>query len=101
MTIIELAKEVANDFNLTIKNNDFENFKEMRRIYDWGAKDIRNEIFYIANDILNAEYDYHVRKFGTWKGYRSVVVLDDCSVFDEKKELTYGQFKKMVFADVK
>lgn len=100
MTINELAKKIAEDFNESIRSNGFEDFKEMRRSYDWDAKDIRDEIQWTANDIINGEYDYHVRKFGTHLGFDGVVILDDCSVCHGREELTYGQFKKMIFANV-
>lgn len=92
MTIKELANIIADDFNEAVVLAECENFKEMRSLYDWDAKDIRGEI------------EYMVREHGDAYG---IVMMDDCSVIhlndmnDEHYGCTYGTFKKLVFANVK
>ena len=90
MTIKEVAKKIAEDFNNAVIEDGFENFKEMKRCYDWDATDIRNEI-----DAMLSCY-----KVG-------IMMLDDgtivnvLDVFDPEYEISYGKFKKMIFENVK
>ena len=90
MTINDLAKMIAEELNTAVKDAECENFKEMRRLYDWDAEDIRNEIDYMVN---HSDYgiamldDGHVVNLGNSK--------------DDDNWSSYGQFKKMVFAGVK
>lgn len=92
MTIKELAKIIADDFNEAVVEAECENFKEMRFLYDWDAKDIRSEIEYMVNE---------------YGGDSGIGMLDDCTVinfnnyYDENNECSYGTFKKMIFANVK
>ena len=94
MKIKELAQIVAEELNEMIKEAECENFKDMKRLYDWTAADIRSEIEYIIRYFENAK--------DSGRGQ-----LDDGSVVnfkdmnDTDDECTYGTFKKMVFANVK
>lgn len=93
MTIKELAKLIAEELNETVKEAECENFKEMRRLYDWDASDIRGEIEYMIRD---------------WENRKNSGIgnLDDGTMCNWKNpkdpddECTYGTFKKMVMANV-
>ena len=93
MTIRELAKLVAEEFNKAVKEAECENFKEMRRLYDWDANDIRGEISYMVREQENM-YD------------SGICSLDDGTMCnfkdfrDPDNECTYGTFKKMVYKGV-
>ena len=94
MTIRELARNIAEEFNIAVRDAECDNFKEMRRLYDWEASDIRSEIEYMIRD---------------WENNRDsgITSLDDGTVInvrdwkDPDDECTYGTFKKMVFASVR
>ena len=99
MRIKEIAKVVANTFNEYIKEDGLENFKELRNNNDWDASDIKSEIESIVTIYLNKEYD-NGNNIG-------IMMMDDCSMINDKDKAdpdrycTYGQFKKMVMAEVK
>jgi len=94
MTIKKLAKMIAEGFNDMVKDAECENFKEMKRLYDWNASDIRSEIEYWIRDKENRENS-------------GIGSLDDGMIVnfknskDPDNECTYGTFKKMVFKNVK
>ena len=94
MTIKELARLVAEEFNKAVAEAECENFKEMRRLYDWDASDIRSEIEYMVRDWEN-NHDSGIGSLddGTICNFRDMK--------DPDNECTYGTFKKMVFANVK
>ncbi len=103
MTFKVLTQLVSDEFNRAVKEGGFDNFKEMKRCYDWEASDIRGEVDYIVTDLLNKEYDTYVEKNGSNAGYISIVQYDDGTLYDmvNNEEMTYGQFKKAVFANVR
>ena len=94
MTIRELAKHIAEEFNKEVIDAECENFKEMKSLYDWDAADIRSEINYMIRD---------------WENNRDskIFSLDDGTMvhFENMRDPDYGctngAFKKMVFADVR
>lgn len=92
-TVKELAKMIANEFNNDVEEGGFENFKEMKRTYDWDAQQIKDEIYYMIT-----------RKYEDLTG---ITMMDDYSIYnaknwdDEDVECSYRKFKKMVFAEVK
>lgn len=92
MTIRELSKLVAAEFNKAVEEADCENFKEMKRLYDWDAKDIRSEIDYMINRGEFSEYGIGSLDDGTVVNFRDSKDPDD--------ECSYGTFKKMVFENV-
>ena len=93
MKIRELAELVAQELNNAVKEAECENFKEMKRLYDWEASDIRSEIEYTIRDYGN-NHDSGIFSLddGTICNFR------DCE--DPDNECTYGAFKKMVFNNV-
>ena len=94
MRIKELAQRIAEDFNKAVVDADCENFKEMKRLYDWEASDIRSEIEYMIKDMENNhDSGIGVLDDGTICNFRDMKDPDD--------ECTYGAFKKMVFKSVK
>lgn len=103
MTIKELANVIAAEFNKAVIEAECKNFKEMRSLYDWDASDIRAEIDSMVTDLLNKDYDEYVESNGSYEGYTGISIYDDGSLYDMKnnEEMTYGQFKKLVFANVK
>lgn len=105
MTINELAKMVADDFKATMKEEGFESFNEMAKCYWWDAADIRGEISYLAESIVNKDYDDYVKANGTCSGYAMVVIYDDCSLSgwcDGKyKDMSYRDFKKLVLSNLR
>lgn len=93
MTIRELAKLVAVELNDAVKDAECENFKEMKRLYDWDATDIRSEIGYIIREQENvADSGIGQMDDGMLVNFKNLNDPDD--------ECTYGAFKKMVFAHV-
>lgn len=92
MTIIELAEKIRNDFINDIKEDGFENFKEMRECYDWTPKDIRDEIEYLETKYVNEEFDE--------TGETNIWVHDDASleshINGKWEEVSYREIKKMV-----
>lgn len=70
MTINELAKMVADDFTLTMKDNDFDTFVEMKECYDWNSRDIRTEVEYTIRasesgwDMMDDSDIYHFDENG-------------------------------------
>lgn len=106
-TIETLAKAVANSFKLTMKENDFESFKEMKTTYDWEANDIRSEISYTAQDFLNKEYEDDIEKYGSYdkiptqRSNERLHIMDDDSIEGSHNRVTYRQFKKMVMDHLK
>ena len=93
MTFERLAKLVADDFRKTMKEQGFTTFKEMKNCYDWDAQDIKDEVEGIIT-VLNRDM---------WKETGTFLMSDDQSFlqigfFDE---MSYGNFKKLVFADLK
>lgn len=92
MTIRELSKLVAAEFNKAVEEAECENFKEMKRLYDWDAKDIRSEIEYMINRGEFSDYGIGSLDDGTVCNFRDSKDPDD--------ECTYGTFKKMVFENV-
>ena len=49
MTIDELAKKVADDFIGTMEDFEFESFAEMKDVYDWTSREIKDEVGYMIN----------------------------------------------------
>lgn len=49
ITIVELARKVADDFIESIKDGNFETFQEMCDCYWWTSRDIRGEVEYMVN----------------------------------------------------
>lgn len=49
MTIDELAKKVADDFIGTMEDFEFESFAEMKDVYDWSSREIKDEVEYMIN----------------------------------------------------
>ena len=91
MTFKELAQKIAEDFNRQIEEEGFENFKEMRSVYDWEPEDIRDEI------------EYMIKEYGEDDHFAT---LDDGSIIQftgdlEEPTMSYREFKKLVFAEVK
>lgn len=103
MMIKELARKVASEFFEGVgPGKEFETFADMRFTYDWSAKDIRDEISYIAQALVNEEFSELVRNFGqNIPHWELPCVLDDGSVEDCKEYMSYGQFKKLVFSYLK
>lgn len=93
MTIRELSKLVAAEFNKAVEEAECENFKEMKRLYDWDAADIKSEIGYMIRDWENRkESGIGQLDDGMLVNFRNSKDPDD--------ECTYGAFKKMVFENV-
>ena len=91
MTFKELAQKIAEDFNRQIEEEGFENFKEMRSVYDWEPEDIRDEI------------EYMIKEYGEDDHFAT---LDDGSIIQftgdwDEPTMSYREFKKLVFAEVK
>ena len=106
-TIRQLAEMVATELNNAIKESECATFKEMKRLYDWEAADIKSEITTTAQMMLNNEWDALEEENGIeWMlenvSMKRPVIRDDGSIenFEEKAECTYGQFKKMVMENV-
>ena len=86
MTVKQAAAYVAEQFNKDVKENGFEDFKEMKTTYWWDAKDIRAEIDYMVTHDCDG-----------------VLFLDSTveNFYDVHDAVSYREFKKMVFAEVK
>lgn len=91
-----IIKTCADYFNGCVKENDFENFKELKSSYDWEAEDIRSEIYSTINSFLNDIYkngiDYEI------------TLHDDCSLEIYENgwiEISYKDLKKEIFNLVK
>lgn len=89
MTFTTLASKIAEDFNRSVVEEGFENFKEMKNSYDWEPEDIRTEI------------EYMVKEYGENDHF---AMMDDGSLIQFTNDwptMSYREFKKMVFAQVK
>ena len=97
MTLKELAIKIAEEFNKDIEVAECEDFEEMKALYDWTAKDIKAEIEYMVN---RAEYgeDEHGEPI-----YSGCLLMDSDveNINDVHDCMKYGQFKKLIFANVK
>lgn len=102
MDIDKLAELVADYFKEAMKEGGFETFKEMKDCYWWTAQDIRDEISYIAQTLINDEYEKDLEEYGGWENipYTARCYVDDFGnvVEYESREVKYGQFKKMVMS---
>lgn len=93
MLIRELAALIADELNEAVKEAECENFKDMKRLYDWDAADVKSEIGYMIRDWENRkESGIGQLDDGMLVNFRNSKDPDD--------ECTYGAFKKMVFANV-
>lgn len=98
MKIAKLAKKIGDEFNKAVKEAECENFKEMRRLYDWEASDIRSEIEYMVNRMQWGEDEHGEPIYSgcVFFGNEISNIQED----DDDNDMTYGQFKKMVMANV-
>lgn len=94
MTFEKLAELVSKDFQKTMDNEGFETFREMRKCYCWNMQDIKAEVYSIITE-LSEEY---------WKKYkRDFWMSDDYSFIQIGvcQEMSWGDFKKLVFSNLK
>ena len=94
MTFEKLAKLVADDFQITMDNEGFETFNEMRRCYCWEIQDIKDEVQQIITNLAEKAWEENKESF-----YMS----DDCSFVQIGfcEEMSWGNFKKLVFSNLK
>lgn len=89
-----LAHAIAEDFNREVSLQYCKDFKELRRLYDWEASDIRSEIEYMVNSEMFPEG-------------AGIAMMDDGSLNnlhymeDPDNYCSYGTFKKMIFKNVR
>ena len=76
--MMELAKAVADDFKATMKEFDFETFKEMAKCYCWTSVDIKEEV-----DAIIRQYNAYIDE------------LDGSEVFLNDDSVNYREFSKM------
>lgn len=85
-TFTDLAKYIADKLLELTKEEGFETFNEMKKSYMWDTQDIKDEIYYIISHMNNS----------------AVSMWDDCSVVEIGwEQMKWGQFKKLVFANIK
>ena len=104
MNINKLAEKVADDFKNTMAEEGFKNFAEMKKTYWWEASDIRSEMLYIAQSLLNEEYERDIETFGDWEKVPYTVRLlvdDEGHIQSDKEYTTYRDFKKLVMGHLK
>lgn len=94
MTFEKLAKMVADYFQKTMKECGYVSFAEMRRSFDWDMNDIKAEVCEVISEASKDAYR---------KGERSdFYMFDDYSAIQIGwDDMTWGNFKKMVFANLK
>lgn len=94
MTFSELAKMIADDFKKTMDSEGFETFDAMRRCYDWEPIDIKEEVDTIIREISEKEYAAgNKESIWMWDDFTHVVI--------GWEDITYREFKKMVFSHLK
>ena len=85
-TVQDLAKYVADYFNESIEDWEFDGFQEMVDCYDWSSSDIKEEIYYTLKEIR----DRHIYDTSNWDFF------DDCSVEVDGVDYSYRQFKRIM-----
>ena len=95
MSIKELAIKIAGEFNDDIKEAGCTTFKEMKSLYGWDSSDIRSEIEYMVNRMDWGE--------GVTSGccFFDNVICNVSNSKDPDDEISYRDFKKLVFMNVK
>ena len=93
MTFEKLAKLVAEDFQKTMNEEGFTTFKEMKKCYVWDAQDIKDEVEEIVTILNRQLYS---------EGEQNFYMSDDqtflqIGIFDE---MSWGEFKKLVFSNL-
>jgi hypothetical protein len=94
MTFEELAKVVADEFRKDLEEGEFEDFEDMRRCYGWSARDVKDEVSAIITSCANDRYD--AGKDGDFFMYD-----DGSMVVIGWEDMTWREFKKLVFKDLK
>lgn len=76
MKLEELVKAIADDFQQTMNEGQFETFIEMKDCYDWDSKDIKNDVDYMCNKYFNItvlDNDYVVDDLDDYISYRKLI----------------------------
>lgn len=93
-TFDQLAKWVADDFNKTMKEENFDSFNDMRKSYMWDMQDVKNEVNDIISQISKDKYDH--------RRYSDFFMFDDGSAVQIGiDDISWGQFKKLMFKYMK
>jgi hypothetical protein len=98
---LENAKEkiiqvCADYFNDCIKENGFEDFKEMKESYSWDSDDIRAEVDSVITSYLNKLYFDGVEFDASCHDDTSITIHENGWI-----EMSYRELKKEIFKLVK
>ena len=94
ITFEKLAKLVADDFQKTMDEEGFETFLEMKRCYMWEAQDIREEVESIISELSKKAWEENGETFFMSDDY-TFIQIGIC------EEMSWRDFKKLVFANLK
>lgn len=87
MTLDDLAKKVAEYFNEAIVDAEVEDFQELKDLYWWTSKDVKEEVMACVND------------YGKEGGFEA---FDDGDIRNpDGTDVSYRKFRNMVFKYVK